>query len=55
MKKGEENERKKALIQEFRDVEKELETLQSESEELDSQITSIFNHNEEDKVKKIGE
>ena len=53
--KKEENERKKALIEEFRQIEEELKTVQREKEELDSEIESIFNHDPQDKVKKIGE
>ena len=53
--KKEENKRKQALIQEFRKAEEELQRVQNETEQLDSEIESIFNQNSNSKVKKLGE
>ena len=51
--KTEENKRKQKLIKEFRDEERDLKQAQKEGEELDTEICSIFNQND-NKVKKIG-
>lgn len=52
--KTEENKRKQKLIKEFRDEERDLKQAQKEGEELDTEICSIFNQND-NKVKKIGD